>query len=65
MLKLLTSGNLGFFGVVLLILDFYALFHIFQSNREPFNKALWTAVVVFMPFVGLLIWGFAGPRASR
>ena len=54
--------NLGFFGVIVLILDVYAILQIAQSSSETGKKALWIALVLLLPVVGLIIWYFAGPR---
>ncbi|QXI26318.1 PLD nuclease N-terminal domain-containing protein [Pseudomonas vanderleydeniana] len=47
---------------ILLLLDLWALNSVWRSSRSSANKALWTAMIVLLPLVGLVIWGAAGPR---
>jgi hypothetical protein len=53
------SGLLGFF---LFALDVLAIIRIWNSKAEEFHKAIWIAVVVFMPLIGLLLWWAVGPK---
>ncbi|HSG89243.1 MAG TPA: PLD nuclease N-terminal domain-containing protein [Pseudomonadales bacterium] len=55
----------GFFGLLVLIADIYAVIQIFQSPASPLAKALWIAAVVVLPVLGLIIWFFFGPKAAR
>jgi len=57
--------EIGFFGLILLILVLWAGFHIIQSNISPFGKAIWIVVLLLLPFLGWLAWLFFGPRAAR
>ncbi|NBC33938.1 MAG: hypothetical protein GVY13_14790 [Alphaproteobacteria bacterium] len=57
--------EIGFLGLILLILVLWAGFHIIQSNISPFAKALWVVVLIFLPFLGWLAWLLFGPRANR
>lgn len=55
-------GNLnGFFGLIVLFADIYAIIKIVQSSADTSSKALWTFVVVVLPVLGLIVWYFAGP----
>jgi len=58
-------GELGFWALIHLALVVYALVQILGSNAETMNKVLWVIVVGLFPLIGLIIWYFAGPRASR
>lgn len=51
----------GLLGVVILILDIYAILKIVQSSAEPLTKAIWIAVVVLLPVIGLIAWYLFGP----
>ena len=51
----------GISGLVLLILDIYAIAMILQSSAKPVEKLIWGLVVFFLPLIGLVIWYFAGP----
>ena len=52
----------GIFGVIVLILDIWAVLQVFQSNESTGTKALWIALIVLLPVLGLIIWWVAGPR---
>ena len=52
----------GFFGFLLLIADIYAILQIAQSSAGTGKKALWIAIVVFLPIVGLILWYLIGPK---
>jgi len=58
-------GLSGFFGFIIFILDIFAIIRIWNSKAEDLHKAVWIAVVVFMPIVGLLIWWFVGPKPEE
>ena len=51
----------GILGVIILILDIYAILKIVQSSSEVLTKAIWIAVVVLLPVIGLIAWFFFGP----
>jgi hypothetical protein len=55
----------GIFGLLLLIGDIYALVNIISSSASTGSKVLWSLLVIILPFIGLIIWFFAGPRSSR
>ncbi|SNT23181.1 PLD nuclease N-terminal domain-containing protein [Tropicimonas sediminicola] len=54
----------GFFGLILLVLDIWAIVSIFGSRAGTGAKVLWIVLVIVLPLVGFLIWLFAGPRAE-
>jgi hypothetical protein len=51
----------GFFGILILIGDIYAILNIAQSNESNGKKALWIALVLLLPLLGLIVWYLAGP----
>jgi hypothetical protein len=53
------------FGLLVLIGDVWAIVNIFQSSTSTERKVIWTVLVLVLPFLGFLIWLFAGPRANR
>ena len=53
----------GVVGVLLLLADIWAVVHILQSGATVGGKVLWTALVLLLPLLGLVIWFFAGPRS--
>lgn len=52
----------GLLGLVVLILDIWAIVKIFQSRETTGAKVLWTLLIVLLPVIGLIIWAFLGPR---
>ena len=54
----------GILGVLVLLADVWAILNIFQSAASTGSKALWIVLVLVLPLLGVIIWYFAGPRAS-
>ena len=58
--------EIGLFGLIVLILAIWAIFHVVQSGASPLAKAIWIVVVLFLfPPIGFLIWLLFGPRSGR
>ena len=57
--------GLGLFGVLLLIADVWAIINVFQANTDNVKKLLWLVLILLLPLLGVIIWFFAGPRASK
>ncbi|MGD9916544.1 MAG: PLDc N-terminal domain-containing protein [Paenirhodobacter sp.] len=53
----------GFGGLLLLILDLWALVSILNSARDTGTKVLWVLLVLLLPLLGFLLWLIAGPRS--
>ena len=43
--------------------DIYAILQIVQSAASTGAKALWIAIVVVLPVIGLIVWFLLGPKA--
>jgi hypothetical protein len=54
----------GFFGLMVLIADIYAVLKIAQSSAGDGKKALWIAIVILFPIVGVIFWYLLGPGRS-
>ena len=54
----------GFFGLLVLIADIYAVLKIAQSGASDGKKALWIAIVVVFPIIGVIFWYLMGPGGS-
>lgn len=52
----------GLFGLVILVLDIWAIINVVQSPVSTGNKLIWVLVIFLLPLIGLIIWYFAGPR---
>ena len=54
----------GIFGVILLILNIYAIYQIITSGASTGGKLLWSLLILILPLVGFIIWLIAGPRGG-
>ena len=54
----------GIFGLLILVANIWAILNIFQSSADTIKKAIWIALVLVLPLLGVIIWYFAGPRES-
>lgn len=53
------------FGVLILVLDIFAIIKIAQSSASGTEKILWILCVLIFPVAGMIIWFFAGPGGKR
>lgn len=53
----------GIGGLVILVLDIWAIISIAGSDTTTGRKILWALLVFFLPLLGFLIWLIAGPRS--
>ena len=54
----------GLFGLIILVLDIYAMLQVLGSGATPVKKALWVLAIFILPVLGLLVWYVAGPKKS-
>lgn len=54
----------GIFGLILLVLNVWAIIKVSQSSAVTGNKVLWIVLILILPLVGLILWFFLGPRDS-
>lgn len=52
----------GFLGLIILALDIWAIANVVRSSSETGKKILWVLLILILPVLGLIIWGFMGPR---
>jgi len=52
----------GLLGLIILILDIYAIVKIFGSSASTLMKVVWIAVVLLLPVIGLIAWFLLGPK---
>ena len=55
----------GIFGLLILILDIWAIISIVRGDSTSGKKVLWVLLIVILPVLGLIIWGIMGPRGNR
>lgn len=53
----------GLLGLIVLVLDLWAIVNIFQSSASTGSKVLWIAVVLILPVIGLILWFLLGPKS--
>lgn len=51
-------------GVIILVLDIWAIINVIKSGASTGAKVLWTLLILILPVVGLIIWFFLGPRSA-
>jgi succinate dehydrogenase/fumarate reductase cytochrome b subunit len=51
----------GLFGFLIFVADIWAVLKIIKSSASDGKKALWIAIVVVLPLVGLILWYLMGP----
>lgn len=54
----------GIFGLLILILDIWAIVSIAQSSASTGTKVLWIVLVLLLPVLGLILWLLLGPRGG-
>ncbi|SHM73449.1 Phospholipase_D-nuclease N-terminal [Roseovarius litoreus] len=55
----------GLGGLILLILDIWAIVSIIGSRATTGRKVIWVVLVLLLPLLGFIMWLLAGPRAAR
>ena len=55
-------GGLG--GLIILILNVYAIVKIIGSNASTASKVGWTVLVLLLPLVGVILWFLFGPKGN-
>jgi hypothetical protein len=54
----------GLLGLVILILDVYAIVKTVASSAPTGTKVLWVVLILLLPLVGLILWALLGPAGS-
>lgn len=57
--------EVGFFGLLILIADIYAIVKTFESGASTGTKVIWILLVLLLPVVGLILWFLFGPGRKR
>jgi hypothetical protein len=55
----------GLLGLIILILDVWAIVKTIQSGASTGAKVLWVVLILLLPVLGLIVWLIAGPRYQR
>ncbi len=52
----------GILGLIVLVLNIYAIVKTFQSGASTGAKVIWILVILIFPVVGFLAWLLFGPK---
>lgn len=52
----------GISGIIILVLDIFAIFQVLQSSLPPVNKLIWILLILVLPVLGLILWLLLGSR---
>jgi hypothetical protein len=53
----------GVIGLLIIILDIWAIIKILGSSASDVAKIVWTLVILVLPVIGLIAWAVAGPKS--
>ena len=48
-------------GLIVLVVDIYAIVKILQSSADGLNKVVWIVLILLLPIVGVIAWYLVGP----
>lgn len=52
----------GLLGLIILVLDVYAIIKVIGSSASTGTKVLWVVLILLLPVVGLILWALLGPK---
>jgi succinate dehydrogenase/fumarate reductase cytochrome b subunit len=52
----------GLIGLVILVLDVWAIVKTIQSSASTGSKVLWIVLVLLLPVLGLILYWLMGPK---
>lgn len=55
----------GFFSLIILLLDIWAIVSVVRSDAATGKKVLWVLLIIILPVLGLILWAIMGPRGNR
>ena len=51
----------GYAGILVLLADAWAIIRTLRSDADAGKKAAWVAIVLLLPFIGVVAWILFGP----
>ena len=54
----------GLLGLIILVLDIWAIIKTLGSPASDIAKLIWVLVILVLPVLGLIAWLIAGPKAD-
>lgn len=55
----------GILGVIVLLLDIYAIYNVLTSGASTLAKLIWTVAIILLPVAGFIAWLIFGPSGGR
>ncbi len=55
----------GIFGLIILVLDIWAIVNVVGSAATTGAKVLWVVIILLLPLLGLILWFFLGPKKGH
>jgi hypothetical protein len=55
-------GVNGLFGLIVLVLDVWAIVRVMSTNASTGQKVLWVVVILVLPVLGPILWYLFGPK---
>jgi hypothetical protein len=55
-------GGIG--GLIVLILDIWAIVSVLGSGTSVGMKVVWVVLILILPILGFIIWLLAGPKKA-
>lgn len=52
----------GIIGLIVLVLDIFAIVDCVKSNKDSGKKALWIILILILPVVGLILYYLVGRK---
>lgn len=52
----------GIVGLIILVLNVWAIIKIVQSGASTGIKVLWVVLILLLPVLGLILWLLMGPK---
>lgn len=53
----------GLGGLIVLVLDIWAIVSVVGSPASTGKKVLWVLLILLLPILGFIVWLVAGPRS--
>ena len=54
----------GLLGLIVLVLDIWAIVKTLDSTVTTGTKVLWVLLILILPVLGLILWLILGPKRS-
>ncbi|MFT4585110.1 MAG: succinate dehydrogenase/fumarate reductase cytochrome b subunit [Gammaproteobacteria bacterium] len=55
--------EVGLLGLIVLVIDIWAILSIASSGAGNGAKALWIVLILFLPVLGVVLWALLGPKS--